>query len=100
MTAGALFIVPLGAWTSGATMLTPSFMAVGLAIAVMSSALPYTLEMVSMRRLSSRTFSMFSSGAPAISALAGMLILGEHLTSTQWLAIASIVAATALTTLR
>jgi inner membrane transporter RhtA len=100
MTAGALFIVPLGAWSSGATMLTPSFMAVGLAIAVMSSALPYTLEMVSMRRLSSRTFSMFSSGAPAISALAGMLILGEHLTSTQWLAIASIVAATALTTLR
>lgn len=100
MTAGALFIVPLGAWTSGATMLTPSFMAVGLAIAVMSSALPYTLEMVSMRRLSSRTFSMFSSGAPAISALAGMLILGEHLTSTQWWAIASIVAATALTTLR
>ena len=100
MTAGALFIVPLGAWSSGATMLTPSFMAVGLAIAVMSSALPYTLEMVSMRRLSSRTFSMFSSGAPAISALAGMLILGEHLTSTQWWAIASIVAATALTTLR
>ena len=100
MTAGALFIVPLGAWTSGATMLTPSFMVVGLAIAVMSSALPYTLEMLSMRRLSSRTFSMFSSGAPAISALAGMLILGEHLTSTQWLAIASIVAATALTTLR
>jgi inner membrane transporter RhtA len=100
MTAGALFIVPLGAWTSGATMLTPSFMAVGLAIAVMSSALPYTLEMVSMRRLSSRTFSMFSSGAPAISALAGMLILGEHLTPTQWWAIASIVAATALTTLR
>lgn len=100
MTAGALFIVPLGAWTSGAAMLTPSFMAVGLAIAVMSSALPYTLEMVSMRRLSSRTFSMFSSGAPAISALAGMLILGEHLTSTQWWAIASIVAATALTTLR
>jgi inner membrane transporter RhtA len=100
MTAGALFIVPLGAWTSGATMLTPSFMAVGLAIAVMSSALPYTLEMLSMRRLSSRTFSMFSSGAPAISALAGMLILGEQLTSTQWLAIASIVAATALTTLR
>ena len=100
MTAGALFIVPLGAWTSGAVLLTPSFMAVGLAIAVMSSALPYTLEMLSMRSLSSRTFSMFSSAAPALSALAGMVLLGEHLTPTQWLAIASIVAASALTTLR
>ena len=99
MTAGALFIVPLGAWTSGAVLLTPSFMAIGLAIAVMSSALPYTLEMLSMRSLSSRTFSMFSSAAPALSALAGMLLLGEHLTPTQWLAIASIVAASALTTL-
>ena len=100
MTAGALFIVPLGAWTSGAVLLTPSFMAIGLAIAVMSSALPYTLEMLSMRSLSSRTFSMFSSAAPALSALAGMVLLGEHLTPTQWLAIASIVAASALTTLR
>lgn len=100
MTAGALFIVPLGAWTSGPALLTPAFMAVGLAIAVMSSALPYTLEMLSMRSLSSRTFSMFSSAAPALSALAGMVLLGEHLTPTQWLAIASIVAASALTTLR
>ncbi|KQQ45710.1 threonine transporter [Duganella sp. Leaf126] len=100
MTAGALFIVPLGVWTSGPVLLTPAFMAVGLAIAVMSSALPYTLEMLSMRRLSSRTFSMFSSATPALSALAGMLMLGEHLTASQWLAIASMVAASALATLR
>nr|WP_315398013.1 EamA family transporter [uncultured Duganella sp.] len=100
MTAASLFIVPVGAWYSGAVLLTPSYMAIGLAIAVMSSALPYTLEMLSMRNLSSRTFSMFSSAAPAISALAGMLMLGEHLTVTQWLAIAAIVLASALTTLR
>ena len=100
MTAASLFILPVGAWYSGAVLLTPSYMAIGLAIAVMSSALPYTLEMLSMRNLSSRTFSMFSSAAPAISALAGMLMLGEHLTLTQWLAIAAIVLASALTTLR
>ncbi|HEX8405076.1 MAG TPA: DMT family transporter [Duganella sp.] len=100
MTAASLFIVPVGAWYSGAVLLTPSYMAIGLAIAVMSSALPYTLEMLSMRNLSSRTFSMFSSAAPAIGALAGMLLLGEHLTPTQWLAIAAIVLASALTTLR
>jgi inner membrane transporter RhtA len=100
MTAGALFIVPIGGWYAGAVLLTPSYMAIGMAIALMSSALPYTLEMLSMRNLSSRTFSMFSSAAPAISALAGMLLLGEHLTLTQWLAITAIVLASALTTLR
>jgi inner membrane transporter RhtA len=100
MLAASLFIVPIGAAYSGAVLLTPSYMLIGLAIAVMSSALPYTLEMLSMRSLSSRTFSMFSSAAPAISALAGMVVLGEHLTLAQWLAIASIVAASALTSLR
>jgi inner membrane transporter RhtA len=100
MLAASLFILPIGAWYSGAVLLTPTYMLIGLAIAVMSSALPYTLEMLSMRSLSSRTFSMFSSAAPAISALAGMAVLGEHLTPTQWLAIASIVTASALTSLR
>ena len=100
MLAASLFIVPIGAVYSGAVLLTPTYMLIGLAIAVMSSALPYTLEMLSMRSLSSRTFSMFSSAAPALSALAGMAVLGEHLTLTQWLAIASIVTASALTSLR
>jgi inner membrane transporter RhtA len=100
MLAASLFILPVGAWYSGAVLLTPNYMLIGLAIAVMSSALPYTLEMLSMRSLSSRTFSMFSSAAPAISALAGLAVLSEHLTPTQWLAIASIVMASALTSLR
>ena len=100
MLAASLFIVPIGVAHAGALLLTPSFMLVGLAIAVMSSALPYTLEMLSMRRLSSRTFSMFSSAAPALSALAGMAVLGEHLTLVQWLAIGAIVMASALTSLR
>jgi inner membrane transporter RhtA len=100
MLAASLFIVPIGAWHAGAALLTPSFLLVGAAIAVMSSAVPYTLEMISMRTLSSRTFSMFSSATPALSALAGMVVLGEHLTPTQWLALAAIVMASALTSLR
>jgi inner membrane transporter RhtA len=99
MLAASLFIVPIGGWYAGAALLTPGYLAIGVAIAVMSSALPYTLEMLSMRRLSKRTFSMFSSAAPALSALAGVLVLGEHLSSMQWLAIASMVAASVLTTL-
>jgi inner membrane transporter RhtA len=100
MLAASLFIVPVGAWYAGALLLTPAYLLIGLAIAVMSSALPYTLEMLSMRTLSSRTFSMFSSGAPALSALAGWLVLGEYLSVTQWLAIGSMVLASALTSLR
>lgn len=100
MLAASVFIVPIGVLHAGAVLLTPSFLLVGMAIAVMSSALPYTLEMLSMRTLSSRTFSMFSSAAPALSALAGMVVLGEMLTLTQWFAIAAIVAASVLTSLR
>ncbi|MRX08969.1 EamA family transporter [Pseudoduganella sp. FT25W] len=100
MLAASLFIVPIGVAHAGALLLTPSLLLVGVAIALMSSAVPYTLEMVSMRTLSSRTFSMFSSAAPALSALAGMVVLGEQLTLTQWLAIAAIVTASALTSLR
>jgi len=100
MLAASVFILPIGVWYGGETLLTPSYLMIGAAIAVMSSAVPYTLEMLSMRTLSSRTFSMFSSAAPALSALAGMVVLGEHLTLTQWLAIAAIVLASALTSLR
>ncbi len=100
MLVASLFAVPVGAWYAGSLLLAPSSMLIGLVIAVMSSALPYTLDMLSMRTLSSRTFSMFSSGAPALSALAGMVVLGEHLTPSQWLAIGSIVLASALTSLR
>jgi inner membrane transporter RhtA len=100
MLAASTFIVPIGVWHAGETLLTPSFLLIGAAIAVMSSAIPYTLEMLSMRTLSSRTFSMFSSAAPALSALAGMIVLGEHLTATQWSAIGAIVTASALTSLR
>lgn len=100
MLTASLFIVPIGATYTGMALLTPSFLLLGTVIAVMSSAVPYTLEMVSMRTLSSRTFSMFSSAAPALSALAGMVVLGEHLTLIQWLAISAIVMASALTSLR
>jgi inner membrane transporter RhtA len=99
MLAASLFIVPIGVWNAGALMLAPTAMLIGLAIAIMSSALPYTLEMLSMRSLSSRIFSMFSAATPVISALAGVLVLGELLTLPQWLAICGIVMASVLTSL-
>ena len=100
MLAASLLIVPVGVAYAGAALLTPSFMLTGVVIAVLSSALPYSLEMLALRGLSRRAFGMLSSTAPAVGAIAGMLVLGEHLNLTQWLAIASIVAASALTALR
>jgi len=65
----------------------------GFAVAVFSSALPYTLEMVALRRLSAKTFGTLMSFEPAIAAIAGVLVLREHLTAMQNLAIGAIIAA-------
>lgn len=89
----ALIAVPVGVAHVGAGLLAPSLMLSGAAIAVLSSVLPYSLEMVALRRLPHGVFSMLSSAAPAVGALAGMLVLGELLSQVQWLAIACIVVA-------
>ena len=64
-------------------------------MAVLSSALPYSLEMFSMTRLPTRSFGVLMSLDPALGALAGLWLLGERLTLVQWLAIGSIILASA-----
>ena len=95
MLVASLFIVPLGVAYTDAAAITPHVLAIGLVIAVLSSAVPYCLEMLALRGLPQGLYGMFSSAAPAVTAIAGLLILGERLTSTQWMAIACIVAASA-----
>jgi inner membrane transporter RhtA len=89
----ALATVPIGLFSAGRALIEPASLPLGLGIAVFSSALPYTLEMVALRRLSTRTFGTLMSFEPAIAAIAGALLLREHLTLLQYLAIAAIVAA-------
>lgn len=92
---GALVIVPIAVAQSGARLLSPALLPAALGVAVLSSALPYSLEMFSMTRLPTRTFGVLMSLDPALGALAGLCLLGERLTLIQWLAIGSIILASA-----
>ncbi len=90
---GALVVLPFGIARAGTALLQPAILLPALAIAVLSSALPYTLEMVALRELPRRTFGILLSLEPAIGALIALAVLGERLAPLQWIAVASIVAA-------
>jgi inner membrane transporter RhtA len=89
----AIVTVPVGFADAGTRLLDPAVLPFGLGVAIFSSALPYTLEMIALRRLSAKTFGTLMSFEPAIAAIAGVVILHERLTLTQWLAIAAIISA-------
>ncbi|WP_313104861.1 DMT family transporter [Brevundimonas sp.] len=93
MSMAALTVVPFGVATAGLKLLEPSILILGLVVAVVSSALPYTLDMIALKGIPKRTFGVMLSGDPAVGALAGLLFLGEHLSGLQWLAIAAIITA-------
>ena len=89
----AVVVVPFGVARAGATLMSPDLLLLGFGVALLSSALPYSLEMYALRRLPRQTFGVLLSLEPAISACAGAVLLGETLKATQWFAVASIVAA-------
>jgi inner membrane transporter RhtA len=99
MAVAALTVLPFTLPALAAARLTPSLLAAGLGVAVLSSALPYTLEMSALRALPSRTFGILMSLEPAVAALAGLVFLGEHLSAPQWVAVACVTAASAGSTL-
>ncbi|RAP70648.1 inner membrane transporter RhtA [Candidatus Erwinia dacicola] len=96
---GSLVFVPLGLIYANPGIWTVSLIPIGLAIAVLSSVLPYSLEMVALTRLPARTFGTLMSLEPAMAAISGMLFLGELLSFVQWLALLAIIAASAGSTL-
>lgn len=92
---GAVVIVPIGAMHAGWQLLSPAVLPIGLAVAVLSSALPYSLEMLALARMPTRTFGVLMSLEPAVGSLSGLAFLGEHLSALQWTAVACVVAASA-----
>jgi inner membrane transporter RhtA len=93
MLIAAIITVPVGLALGGRAVLSPSVLPMGLAVAVLSSAFPYTLEMIALRQLATKTFGTLMSLEPAVAALAGLAFLNERLTVTQWLAIAAVMIA-------
>lgn len=95
MTAAACVVVPFGAAHAGAALFAPALLPLAVTVAVLSSALPYSLEMFALTRLPRVTFGTLMSLEPAIAAMMGWLILGQHLTLRQEAAIACIILASA-----
>ncbi|WP_313316327.1 threonine/homoserine exporter RhtA [Stutzerimonas nitrititolerans] len=91
----ALLVLPIGVWHAGGDLLSLDLLPIALGVAVLSSALPYSLEMVALTRLPARTFSILMSLEPAVAALCGLAFLGERLLWGQWLAVAAIIVASA-----
>jgi inner membrane transporter RhtA len=95
MVVAAVVLLPVGIPAGGAELLDPGLLAVGLAVAVLSSAIPYSLELEALRRLAAGTFGVLMSLEPAVAAIAGLVILGQDLSVTEIAAIALVVAASA-----
>lgn len=93
MVVAALLSLPLGIVDAGSKLLVPSTVALGAAVALLSSVLPYTLELIALRRLPASTFAILMSLEPAIAATAGFLILDQALSTTDALAIALVIGA-------
>ncbi|MER7758817.1 EamA family transporter [Streptomyces sp. NPDC097619] len=94
MAVAAVLSLPIGVADAGwATLTVPSTLALGFGVALMSSVLPYTMELLALRRLPAPTFAVLMSLEPAIAALAGLLVLHQGLAWTDALAIALVIAA-------
>ncbi|EMX2205552.1 threonine/homoserine exporter RhtA [Enterobacter hormaechei] len=95
----AVIFVPIGMAQATDSIWQWSILPVGLAVAILSTALPYSLEMIALTRLPTRIFGTLMSMEPALAAISGMIFLGETLPLVQTLALCSIIAASMGSTL-
>jgi inner membrane transporter RhtA len=95
MVVAALRVTPPAVAAGGSAMFRPAVLATGVAIGVLSSVVPYRLELESLRRMPTRLFGVWMSAEPAVAALIGLVMLGQHLSIVEWIAIGGVMVACA-----
>jgi inner membrane transporter RhtA len=95
MVVAAVPLAPVGIAEAGTDLLVPWILGVGAAVGLLSSAIPYTLELEALRRLPAGVFGVLMSLEPAMAALAGFVVLGEELAAREVVAIMLVMAASA-----
>jgi inner membrane transporter RhtA len=93
MAVAALMTVPFGVADSGTALLRPWLLALGLGVALLSSVVPYSLDLEALRKIPPRVFGILMSLEPAVAALIGLIVLGESLRWSQWVAVLCVVVA-------
>jgi inner membrane transporter RhtA len=94
-TISAVLVAPFGIVQGGSELLTPANLAIGLAVGLLSSAIPFALELEALRRLPNAVFGVLMSLEPAVAALVGFIALSQGLVPVEVVAIALVVAASA-----
>ena len=95
MVVATALLIPIGVLEGGVELLRPGLLGVGIAVAVLSSAIPYSLELEALRRLPKATFGVLMSLEPGVAALVGLVALGQGLATTEAIAVALVVVASA-----
>ena len=95
MVVAAVVVTPTAVLAGGSAMFRPAVLAIGAAVGILSSVIPYRLELESLRRMPTRLFGVWMSLEPAVAALIGLVMLGQHLTLVEWLAVGCVMIACA-----
>jgi inner membrane transporter RhtA len=90
---GAVVLATPAVLEAGTTLLSPQVLLLGVAVGLLSSVIPYSLELIALRRIPPRVFGILMSLEPAVAALAALLLLAELLSPLQWVALACVVVA-------
>jgi inner membrane transporter RhtA len=93
MTAGGLAVLPFGLSQGGTALFRPSTVGLGTIVAIVSSVIPYSLELLALRRVSPRSFGIMMSLDPALATAAGLVVLSQHLAIQEWVALALVIGA-------
>jgi threonine/homoserine efflux transporter RhtA len=90
---GTAAILPVGVAAGGTALLNPELLVIGVGVGLLSSVIPYTLELEALRKVPPRVFGILMSLEPAVAALVGVAVLGEILDAREWVAIGCVILA-------